>query len=151
MKVTSPAAFAIPVCLLLFCWLTVGVSASVDNGVVALYGLPLAWYTPSLISSGGYEVAIGPMLVDLAVYGLFAYGLIAAARKWLSLDARSARIATLALWLASLGSVFLSITAFSSDSHITWWDLNSGVPPEARRSYFASLGIQPRSLMDRQK
>jgi hypothetical protein len=149
MKVSSFAVM--PVCLLLFCWLTVGAGASVDNGVVNLYGLPLAWYTPSLVTSGGYEIAIGPMLVDLAIYGLLAGGLVWVGAKWFSLGARARRIWGMALWIGAVGSVIFSLVVFSGDAHTTWWRLNSGVPNNASKSYFVSVGIQPRPLLDRAK
>jgi len=144
-------SFAVPVCLLLFCWLTVGAGASVDNGIVNLYGLPLAWYAPSLATSGGYEIAIGPMLVDLAIYGLVACGLVWVVGRWLSLVGKARRISAWGLWIAAVVSVVFSFVVFSGDAHATWWRLNSGVPDNASRSYFVSVGIQPRPLLDRTK
>jgi|ERR1700722_9970920 hypothetical protein len=41
--------------LLLFCWFTMGVTAAYDSDLSTAYGFPLSWYTPSVISSGGYE------------------------------------------------------------------------------------------------
>jgi hypothetical protein len=128
MRQPSVLAYSIPASVLLFCWVTIGVSATYDVDTVAIFGCPWSWYTPSLVSSGGYEIAIGRLTADLLIYVLLVHLI------WMVLRNRmrhTSRWGQLFKWLLSLGatlSLVVSLIAFSIDPHLTWRQLTPAIP-----------------------
>lgn len=142
----GPANFgySFPLFLLLFCWLTMGVSVDYDSDIFTAYGFPLNWYAPSIISSGGYEIAVVRLIVDLGTYWVLAHLLCKALKGRVRTPPKAARIFQFLLWLSALASLFIGVAAFSIDPHLTWWRLSPPAPENAAKSYFISLGPQPR-------
>jgi hypothetical protein len=120
-----------------------GISAAYDNDIFTAYGFPLNWYTPSIISSGGYEIAVGRLFVDLGTYWASAYLMWIALRSHVRIAPKAARIFLVLLWVSALMSLFIGLVGFSIDPHLTWWELNPPTPQTAARSYFVSVGLQP--------
>ncbi|HLK65623.1 MAG TPA: hypothetical protein VKU19_19430 [Bryobacteraceae bacterium] len=137
--------YSVPTALLLFCWLTMGVSAAYDNGRVTAFGFPLSWYTPSLVSSGGYEVAAGRAIVDLAIYALLSQLVWIALAMRLSIKRGADRILKGLLWAGAVLSLLLCAGVFTLDPHVTWWTLSPPAPENAPKTYFLSVGLQPRA------
>src|ERR1700730_7163831 len=151
MRPPSTLAYSIPTCLLFFCWVTIGVSATYDNDIVTAYGFPLNWYTPSMISSGSYEIAIGRLLADLGTYGLLTHLIWTALTTRVRIKPTLGRILKGLLSISAVLSLFLSITAFSIDPHLTWWELRPTAPQNAPKRHFVSVGLQPRPAMTNSK
>jgi hypothetical protein len=143
MRRPSILAYSIPASLLLFCWMTAGVSATYDHDVVTAFGFPLIWYTPSMISSGGYEISIGCLIADLVTYGLVTHLIITALMTRVHAEPGRGLILKVLLSLGAVLSVFISITAFSIDPHLTWWELRPTAPADAPKNYFVAVGLQP--------
>lgn len=136
-------AYSLPAAVLIFCWLTMGASAAYDHDVFAAYGFPFQWYAPSVISPGGYEIAVGPLIVDVCVYFLITHALL----SQVSITHGVGRLLKAGLWVCAIGSLAFSAVGFEIDPHVTWWGSSSVTPPSAQVSHFISVGIQPRPLL----
>lgn len=145
MRAPSRFGYSFPLALLLFCWLTMGVSVTYDRDIFTSYGFPLNWYSPSIISSGGYEIAVVRLIIDLGTYWVVALLICKALKGRAPIPPKAVRIFQLLLWLSALISLFIGVAAFSIDPHLTWWKLNPPAPRNAAKSYFVSLGLQPQS------
>ena len=84
-------------------------------------------------SSGGYEIVIGPLIIDLAIYALLFYPIWAALTKRIPISRMARRIITGFLWLGAAFSLFLKVAT------------------NAPRSYFFPVGIQPRPVITNHK
>jgi hypothetical protein len=120
------------------------VTATFDNDVLTAYGFPLNWYTPSIVSSGGYEIALGRLALDLAAYGLVVLAIGTASKGLIHVNRVIGTILKTLLWGTGLISIFLCVTAFSIDPHWTWWDLSTTGSENAPKEHFMSFGLQPR-------
>src|ERR1700689_2593469 len=105
--------YSFPLSLLLICWLTMGVSVAYDRDIFTAYGFPLNWYTPSIISSGGYEIAVARLIIDLATYWVVAHLICKALKGRVPNPPKAARIFQFLLWLGALTSLFIGVAAFS--------------------------------------
>ena len=145
MRRSAGYAYSIPAALLLFCWVTMGVTTAYDKDVFTGYGFPLIWYTPSIVSSGGYEIAVGRLIVDLAAYWVvFHLVWLALMKRRTPASTAVARSFQYVLWAAALLSLLVSLAAFSIDPHVTLWQLSPAPPENAPTSHFFSVGLQPR-------
>jgi|ERR1700733_10695699 len=143
--------YSSPLSLLLFCWLTMGVSVAYDSDIFTAYGFPLNWYAPSIISSGGYEIAVVRLMVDLGTYWGLAHLICKAWKGRIPIPSKAARIFQFLLWFSALISLSIGVAAFSIDPHPTWWKLNPPAPQNAAKSYFISLGLQPQPARTHQR
>ena len=151
MRPPSYFGYSFPLSLLLFCWLTMGVNDAYDSDIFTSYGFPLNWYTPSIISSGGYEIAVVRLIVDLGTYWVLAHLICKALKGRVPTPPKAARMFQFLLWLSALSSLFIGVAAFSIDPHLTWWKLNPPAPRNAAKSYFVSLGLQPQPARRHQR
>jgi len=151
MRPPSVFWYSIPTFLLLFCWVTTGVSVIYDSDIVTAYGFPLNWYSPSMISSGGYEVAIGRLIADLGTYGLLTHLIWTALSIRVHIAPGIGRVLKILLSLGAVLSLSVSTIAFSIDPHLTWWELRPTPPQNARKSHFVSIGLQPRPAITKEK
>lgn len=140
--------YSSPFALLAFCWLTMGVTSAFEGeAAVTGYGFPLTWYSPNLVSSGSYEIAIGPMLIDFAIYHLLSHALWSALFKHrLAIAALAGRTTSGSLWTGATVSVALWVFAFSIDPVVSWWNLSSSsyFTEKANHRRFVSVGLRPR-------
>lgn len=146
MRPRTLLAYSAPTSVLLFCWLTMGVSAAYDSDLITAYGFPLNWYMPSLISSTGYEIATGRLILDFAVYAVLAHLAWIGLTSRVSLKRRASRILIGFLWISAVLSLSFSAVAFSIDPHLTWWNLSPRAPENAQKNHFLSVGLQPRQV-----
>lgn len=137
---------AVPCGVLAFCWLTMGVTAANRDESMTSYGFPMSWYSPSLISSGTYNIAIGPMAADLAAYLLLSQLLwnVILTRGPVFSIVRGQLLGVL-LSIAASASVVLSLLAFSIDPVVVPWKLDSYFAGNSSKSRFVALGLQPRA------
>src|ERR1700728_870349 len=151
MRPPSHFGYSLPLSLLLFCWLTMGVNVAYDGDIFTAYGFPLNWYTPSIISSGGYEIAMVRLIVDLGTYWVLAHLICKALKGLVPTPPKAGRIFQFLLWLSALISLFIGVAAFSIDPHLTFWKLNPPAPHNAAKSYFISLGLHPQPARTHQR
>ena len=112
---------------------------SLPDEAMVSYGFPIAWYTPSLATSLAYEVALGPLLVDLIVY-FAACGaiLFLVSVSWMG------RTACALLWLAGVGSAGALALVLLLDPHFVAWTLDGyfGAGATRSRSMYFGLGAR---------
>jgi hypothetical protein len=131
--------YALPLGLTLFCWLSMRTTASFSDESFSSYGFPFPWYAANGISSMGHIVAIGPLLLDLAVYVLACYSIIALLPP-LALAGVKGILACL-LWLAGAASLLFVVLALSIGPSFVAWELDSYFGSHAKRHYSLQLGL----------
>jgi len=131
----SASRFGLPAGLALFCWLTMRTVTSDGGESIASYGFPLPWCAASPASSGAFDIAVGPLLLDLACQGL-AGAVLAAA--WPALDRRPA--AAIVAWLAAILSAGVLVFAVALDAQLVPWRLDAYFGGNALRTHALHLG-----------
>lgn len=151
MRLPSHFGYSFPLSLVLFCWLTMGVTVAYDRDIFTAYGFPLNWYAPSIISSGGYEIAVVRFVIDLGTYWILAHLICKALKGRVPTPPKAARIFQFLLWFSAVIFVFIGVAGFSIDPYLTCWKLNPPAPRNAATSYFVSIGLQPQPAIRHQR
>ena len=137
--------FSLPIALLAFAWLSLGTTASFSDEARTLYGFPLPWYAKSQVTSLGYDVALGPMLLDFLLY----LGLSHLVIHLLSFvlppkngpKSKKIRAICALLWLTALLSTALFCFALAMDVQLNLWTLDNYFGGNAQRQYFFQFGL----------
>jgi hypothetical protein len=132
--------YSLPLALLAFCWLSMQTTAAYSDEATRVYGFPLSWNAPNSSSSMAFSIAIGPLLVDLALYVFLTHLILIAACRRFAPDGKAGTVISAVLWLAALASLVLVFAAISSDPVFTGWSLDSYFGSNAMRSHVFWFG-----------
>lgn len=131
---------ATPLGLLAFFWLTMRSVVSAGGETVNHYGFPVAWYTPSSASSLAYDIAVGPMMLDVACYVVFG-GFVLWLAHWRPDPNRTAHtVVSILLWVGALASLVFTAMVIAHDPHFVAWTLDGYFSGHAARGYYLQFG-----------
>ncbi|MEO5687872.1 MAG: hypothetical protein ABIR54_10940 [Burkholderiaceae bacterium] len=132
-------AVSLPLALTLQCWLTMCTLISAGTESMRLYGFPLGWYAPSQAASMAYDVALGPFVVDFAVY--LAIALAVAALSGIGrASAPGRKLVGAILWTAAVASIAWNIAPLLMDPHVVAWTLDGYFDANAVRTHTFQIG-----------
>ncbi len=130
---------ALPLGVTLLCCVSMRTLVTAGTESMRLYGFPLAWAAPSPAASMAFEIAAGPLVVDLAVYLAIAWALLAA--SGLARARSTPRRASVAvLWVLALGALGWCALAVLTDAHVVAWTLDDYFGPGAARTHAFQFG-----------
>ena len=133
--------YIVPMALVLFTNVTLQWDVvPVDQGPEHLYGFPLPYATSAIACSFCNHFFLGPLLIDLLCYFLFAVGLLLLI-KVIGLDPGSRPMTIgLALLIAAV-AVFLRFgyAVIGPDDQWTWWDQYDLHPLIGRKLIFGPI------------
>jgi hypothetical protein len=131
---------ATPLSLLAFFWLTMRAVVSAGGETLSSYGFPVAWYAPSPASSLAYDIAVGPMMLDVACYVLFG-GCVLRLARWRPERNRTAgAVVSILLWVGALASLVFTAIVIAHDPHFVAWTLDGYFSGHAARSHYLQFG-----------
>ena len=132
--------YALPLGATLMCWLTMRTVASFSIESMARYGFPFAWYAPDASSSMSFDVALGPLFVDLLAYvGTCQLIVSSVAARW-SGSNTAARTTSVSLWLVAIASTIVMAMAIGVDTHFVGWTLDGYFGAGSTRAHGIQLG-----------
>ena len=132
---------ALPLGLAAFCGVTLRTAVSFTDETLRVYGFPVPWYSASGISSMGYVIAIGPLLLDLCVYLLLALCVVACMPQRFLIAACHSKLLLLLLWSVAATALALTGLALSLGPDFVAWSLDSYFGAAARRSHGLQFGL----------
>lgn len=140
MNVKGLFKFAVPVGLSALCWLTMRTVAAYGDESMTSYGFPFPWYAPSGASSMAFDVAIGPLIVNIVSYVSIGYIVTSLIIPASMISTRGGNILSVVLWFAAFGSLALTFTGISLDPHFVNWTMDSYFSENAKRSHGFQFG-----------
>ena len=132
-------AAALPLGVTLLCWVSMRTLVTAGTESMRLYGFPLGWVAPSPAASMAFDVAAGPLVVDLLVHAAIAWGLVAASGLARA-PAAPRRLAIAGLWVLALGSLAYCVAPLLTDAHVVAWTLDGYFGDQATRAHALQLG-----------
>ena len=132
---------ALPLGLAAFYGVTMRTVVSFTDETLRVYGFPVPWYSASGISSMGYVIAIGPLLLDLCVYLLLAFCALASLPQRFLMAACRSKLLLLLLWSVAATALALTVLALSLGPEFVVWSLDSYFGAAARRSHGLQFGL----------
>ncbi len=133
--------FSVPLAVLTFGWLSMETIASFTDEARSLYGLPLPWYAKSLVSSAGYDIALGPMLLDFLLYLAASHLLCLTFLRKTMLASKKSELVGAALWLGALLTAAMFLIELKMDVQVHIWTLDHYFGDNAQRHYFFQFGL----------
>jgi len=138
-KLRFVVAAVLPLALVLLSWIGMRTVVTAGSESLSLYGFPLAWVAPSGAASMAFDIAAGPLLVDLAIYLAFAAALVALAGVARA-SAPRARATSFVLWVVAAGSIAWCVLPLLMDPHFVAWTLDGYFGAGAARTRALQLG-----------
>ena len=132
---------ALPLGLAAFFAVTMRTTVSFTDETLRMYGFPMPWYSASGVSSMGYVIAIGPVLLDLCCYLLLAFCLVACLPQRVLIAVCRSKLVLLLLWSVAVAALVLTGLALSLGPDFVAWSLDSYFDAAARPSHRLQFGL----------